>query len=98
MRISAYVHLHRTVNPTGVGKHILNMVPRLGRSPDVKLEILGARPDLCALATEPAASCLAGIRVRTYGIRRSWMEMAWLLTGASLRPLDQPRRLDLLSG
>lgn len=66
MRIAAFVHLQRTLlsrHPTGVGKHINNILPRLAQMAGVELQILAVREELTADDTIPDDSPLCDLPV-----------------------------------
>jgi len=82
MRVAAFVHLQRTLlsrHPTGVGKHINNVVPRLARAPGVDLRVLAVREELTAGGAIPDDSPLAGLPVAPVPWRRRTVEASWLL-------------------
>ncbi|MFL5331215.1 MAG: glycosyltransferase family 4 protein [Gemmataceae bacterium] len=79
MRVAAYVHIRRTrldLGQTGVGKHISEVVRGLAQHPGVELQILGAREDLVN-GQLPPASTLQGLPVKTFGLPRRYLELAW---------------------
>lgn len=81
VRVASYVHIRRSrtdVNPTGVGKHIQQMVPGLARQPGFAVSLLGAREDLDG-GQMPAASTLRGLPLATFGWPRKYVEAAWAL-------------------
>ena len=79
LRVAAFVQLGRTKNPTGVGKHINNMVAGLALTPGVRLEVAAARDELDAGGAIPPASALFGLTPRPLPWRRRTLERSWRL-------------------
>lgn len=82
MRIAAFVHLQRTLlsrHPTGVGKHINNILPRLAQMAGVELQILAVREELTADDTIPDDSPLCDLPVAVVPWRRRTIEASWLV-------------------
>jgi glycosyltransferase involved in cell wall biosynthesis len=82
MRVAAFVHLQRTLisrHPTGVGKHINNVVPRLARAPGVDLRVLAVREELTADGRIPDDSPLCGLPVAAVPWGRRTVEASWLM-------------------
>lgn len=82
MRVSAFVHLTRTLisrNPTGVAKHLINMVPLLARVPEVDLTVLTPQEDLTAEKTITSDSPLSGLPIAPITWSRRWVETCWSL-------------------
>lgn len=75
MRVAAYIHAHRTRNPTGVGKHIIHMTSALAAMSDVSLRLV--LPRRASLYAESLA------RLDAVSLPASWkvMERLWTLTG-----------------
>jgi glycosyltransferase involved in cell wall biosynthesis len=79
MRVAAYVHIRRTrldLGQTGVSKHINEVVRGLAQHPEVDLQILGSREDL-ENGQLPPTSTLEGLPVKTFGLPRRYLELAW---------------------
>jgi glycosyltransferase involved in cell wall biosynthesis len=80
MRVAAYVHMQRTLiqrGPTGVAKHINQMVPRLARLPGVDLSVVAVNEDLEA-GQIPIDSGLHGMPIRSIPWSRKFVELSWL--------------------
>ncbi len=78
MRISTYLHIFRTGNPTtGVGKHIINMTRGLAVRPGVELSVLASRNTLDADRQIPVTSRLRGMPVHSFPLPLRIMEQLW---------------------
>jgi glycosyltransferase involved in cell wall biosynthesis len=78
MRVTAYVHLSRTKNPTtGVGKHIINMTRGLSVINGVDLSVLASRQELDAQGQIPSISRLSGIPAHSFPLSLRLMEQLW---------------------
>jgi glycosyltransferase involved in cell wall biosynthesis len=77
MRVAAYMHLHRTQNPTGVGNHVIQMVRRLYQTPGVQLAVVAPQNQLDEAGRIPARNPLAGIPARGLPLDRRWLEHLW---------------------
>jgi glycosyltransferase involved in cell wall biosynthesis len=78
MRVTAYVHLFRTGNPTtGVGKHIINMTRGLAAMDDVQLSVLASRDTLDPQGNIPPTSRLCGIPAYSFPMPLRIMEQMW---------------------
>ncbi len=83
LKIAAYVQLNRLKNPTGVGKHILNMVEALQTMGRVDLRVFAANDNRPRADTAPEAFRLAGLGwgITELPYSRKLLEMSWLLAG-----------------
>jgi glycosyltransferase involved in cell wall biosynthesis len=81
VQIAAYIHVHRTRNPTGVGKHIIHMTSALAAQPDVSLTLLAPRRSLDAQGRIENCPELARLPLTT--LPGSWrlIERTWTLLG-----------------
>lgn len=77
LRISAFIQMKRTEQPTGVGKHINNMTLGLHASPGVALEVIAARNDLDPAGKPKPLSEIQGVPCRPLPFRRVLLERAW---------------------
>jgi glycosyltransferase involved in cell wall biosynthesis len=77
IRVSAYVHLHRTRTPTGVGQHIIQMVRGLGSTPGISVEVAAPRGQLDSSGQIPAGSPLAGLPAAPLPLASRWLEASW---------------------
>ena len=80
MNITAYIQMRRTLTPTGVGKHINQMVTLLARSPGVRLEVLTAREETRDGRIRPD-SPLSHLPVTSYPLSRRTTERLWRFLG-----------------
>jgi glycosyltransferase involved in cell wall biosynthesis len=80
MHISAYIHPARIVNPTGVGKHIINMVSGLASFAGFDLRVLATSRDLDGGLRVRGNGPLARLPVQPIPWRRSIIERFWELT------------------
>src|SRR5688500_13258016 len=81
MRITAYVQLRRTIAPTGVGKHIINMVRGLSQAQGSDMRVLTTHEDLDASGRIRGDSPLSDLPVLSHPLSRRWMERSWRFTG-----------------
>lgn len=81
MKIIVYAQLTRTRNPTGVGKHIINMTRQLTQMPDTDVELFCAREQLDRDGHVDDGCPLAGIPARSYPWPQKYMELAWMVGG-----------------
>jgi glycosyltransferase involved in cell wall biosynthesis len=77
MRVAAYIHPRRAIDdPTGVGKHILNMLRGIESTPGFNLEVLAARGEI---RPGENTQCLARLNLRTLPLKRRPLEALWEL-------------------
>ena len=84
MKIAAYVQMNRVYNPTGVGKHVINMLRCLHRMPGVELHMMTSTQFLRPDGTLPPENPLRDIPVTGIPIPQKQLDLAWLTLG---RPL-----------
>ena len=78
MKVSTYLHIFRTGNPTtGVGKHIINMTRGLAACQGVDLSILASRNTLDRSGQIPATSRMYGMPVTSFPLPLRVMEQMW---------------------
>src|SRR5215475_11076433 len=77
MRVAAYTHLHRALNPTGVGHHTIQMVRGLHGTPGVQLTVIAPQNQLDRAGRIPNRNALAGIPARGLPLDRRWLERLW---------------------
>ena len=81
LKIAAYIQMRALVNPTGIGKHILNMSKALQAMDQIDLRFLAAR-DHCfpgEVTTDMLAEPGRSFTVLPHS--RKSLEMSWLFTG-----------------
>ncbi len=84
MKIAAYVQMNRVYNPTGVGKHVINMLRCLHKMPGVELHMMTSTQFLRPDGTLPPENPLRDIPVTGIPIPQKQLDLAWLTLG---RPL-----------
>ncbi|MCX5662891.1 MAG: glycosyltransferase family 1 protein [Planctomycetota bacterium] len=81
MRIAVYLQdLDRTRQPTGLGKHAINMTRCLARTPGVELQIVTPRENLVD-GRLPEGSYYAGIPTVGIPLPRKYLHRLWVLSG-----------------
>jgi glycosyltransferase involved in cell wall biosynthesis len=81
MKIAAYIHPSRTaITPTGVGKHMIQMIMQLTRQPDMDVKLMTSRRELTDGHID-RRSPLAHLPALGHPLSRATMERLWLLTG-----------------
>ena len=81
LRIAAYVQMNALVNPTGLGKHILNMAKALQAMDQVDLRFLAARDRCFPGEATPEMLAEPGRAFTVLPHSRKLLEMSWLFTG-----------------
>ena len=79
MRVAAYAQVSRTWQPTGVGKHIIQMIRGLANSNRVDLEVLSPRARLEDFGRLATGGPFAGLVVRSIPWPRWLLEKSWAL-------------------
>jgi glycosyltransferase involved in cell wall biosynthesis len=74
VKIAAYVHLNRVVNPTGVGKHLLRMVEAL-HARKANLQLLVSERQARVILPQ---TIWPGIRSQTFPLPLSLMQRIWV--------------------
>ncbi len=77
MKISAFVQLRRTLTPTGVGIHIIEMARGLAAQPDVELRLLVSRKELDVAGRILRQYPLHDFPADAFPLGRAWMERLW---------------------
>jgi glycosyltransferase involved in cell wall biosynthesis len=78
MNITAYIHPWRTaITPTGVGKHIIEMVSRVATMPDVRVQLLTSSHELTGGKIDPR-SPLRDLPTLGHPLSRAVMEKLWV--------------------
>jgi len=81
MRITSFVHLHRTLTPTGVGVHIIEMLRELALRDDVSLQMLVSRYETDGHGNVLPEYALGELPVVTYPMSRRVAEGCWRTLG-----------------
>ncbi len=84
MKIAAYVQMNRVYNPTGVGKHVINMLRCLHKTPGVELHMMTSTQFLRPDGTLPPENPLRDIPVVGIPIPQKQLDLAWLTLGHPL--------------
>ena len=84
MKIAAYVQMNRVYNPTGVGKHVINMLRCLHKMPGVELHMMTSAQFLRPDGTLPPENSLRDIPVTGIPIPQKQLDLAWLTLGHPL--------------
>jgi glycosyltransferase involved in cell wall biosynthesis len=79
MKVAAYLQLARTLQPTGVGKHMNLMVAGLARRADVQLTVLAGRDQVTGNGTYNPAHELRELPLRVLPWSRGMTERLWRL-------------------
>jgi hypothetical protein len=79
MKIAAYAHVLRAINPTGVGKHVVHMVREMAQAPGVELEVVAPRQDLEILSRDVNRGAFDGLPLAPIPWPRSLLEKSWTL-------------------
>lgn len=79
VRIAAYIRPQGLINPTGVGKHQINMVEQLSRLPGVEVTLLVHQADLCEGRLPGETSLNALPRTVLPGSGRFW-QLFWCVS------------------
>jgi glycosyltransferase involved in cell wall biosynthesis len=80
MRIAAYIHPDRANNPTGVGKHIINMVSGLAKFPGFDVSVMATSRELEGGLRISGNGPLANLPVLPIAWSRSILERFWEFT------------------
>jgi glycosyltransferase involved in cell wall biosynthesis len=81
LRIASYINPRGTLNPTGAGKHVIQMLRGLADDPDVRLEIIAARDLIGPTRQMPAESGLADVPVRVCPFPARPLHLLWRHVG-----------------
>ncbi len=82
MKIASYVQMNRLINPTGVGKHIINVLPAIAGRPGLELSLMTSRQYLGPDGKLPATNPLSGLPVAGIPLPQKALDILWLGAGA----------------